>query len=87
MVVGGLGNLTFWLTGINRNYYKNLLAELEREREYPFVNEVDTKNCRWLNVLCRLGTYTYLGGKRTARMGMIRYWVEEEQSETDFLKN
>ncbi len=85
-VVGGLGNVTYRLTGINRNYYKNFLAEMERERDAQFVNEDYTENCRWLNVLCRLGTYTNVGGNRTAGMGVIRYWAEEELSERDLLK-
>ena len=85
-VVGGLGNATYRVTGINRNYYKTLLDKMDQKYDTEFVNDDYSENCQWLDVLCNLGTYTNVGGNRTAGMGVIRYWVKEQLSKKDLLK-
>ena len=85
-VVGGLGNATYRVTKINRNYYKKLLEEMDRNYDVNFVNDNYSENCQWLNALCKLGTYTNVGGNRTAGMGVIRYWKKEELTD-DVLLN
>lgn len=79
-VVGGLGNATYRVTEINRNYYKHLLEELDRKYDIEFVRENYSNNCEWLDTLLKLGTYTNVGGNRTAGMGVIRYWLKERLS-------
>lgn len=80
-IVGGLGNATYRVTEINRNYYKKLLEDMDRKYDVEFVNENYSQNCQWLDALCKLGTYTNVGGNRTAGMGVIRYWVKERLTE------
>lgn len=85
-VVGGLGNATYRVTKINRNYYKQLLTDENKQYDIQFVNDHYSNNCKWLDVLCKLGTYTNVGGNRTAGMGVIRYWVKKELTEESLLK-
>ncbi len=84
-VVGFLGNASFKVTKINKNYYKHFLIKLNREYDYEFVNEDYSNNCRWLEILCRLGEYTNVGANRTAGMGVIRYYSKFYLSEKDLL--
>jgi CRISPR/Cas system endoribonuclease Cas6 (RAMP superfamily) len=86
-VVGGMGNATYRVTKINRNYYKCLLKEANRKYDVQFVNEHFSNNCQWLDILCKLGTYTNVGGNRTAGMGVIRYFPKETLTKKDLLKN
>ncbi len=55
--------------------------------ERAFVKEDFSEKCRWLHVLCQLGTYTNVGGNRTAGMGVIRYWVKEKLTGADLLNS
>ncbi len=82
-VVGALGNATYRVTKLNTNYYTHVLEEIEGENENDFIVEDYSANCQWLHVLCELGTYTNVGGNRTASMGVIRYWVKNTLSEND----
>ncbi len=84
-VVGFLGNASFKVTKINKNYYKHFLIKLNREYDYEFVNEDYSNNCRWLEILCKLGEYTNVGANRTAGMGVIRYYSKFYLSEKDLL--
>ena len=84
-VAGFLGNASFRITKINKNYYKHLLKELKREYDYQFVNEDYSNNCRWLEILCRFGEYTNAGANRTAGMGVIRYYPRRYLMEKDLL--
>jgi CRISPR/Cas system endoribonuclease Cas6 (RAMP superfamily) len=84
-VVGGLGNATYRVTKINRTYYKKVLEEMDRNYDVEFVNDNYAENCQWLDTLCKLGTYTNVGGNRTAGMGVIRYWTKSEVSEEDLI--
>lgn len=84
-VVGGLGNATYRVTKINRNYYKHLLEDENKQHDMQFVNDHYSTNCKWLDVLCELGTFTNVGGNRTAGMGVIRYWRKEEISPDSLL--
>ena len=84
-VVGGLGNVSYRVTKINKNYYKHHLEELNRQYEYKFINKDYSNNCRWLEILCRFGEYTNVGANRTAGMGVIRYHYKSYLSEKDLL--
>ncbi|MEJ2252443.1 MAG: CRISPR system precrRNA processing endoribonuclease RAMP protein Cas6 [Candidatus Lokiarchaeota archaeon] len=84
-VVGGLGNATYRVTKINKNYYIHYLEELNREYDYQFVNEDYEANCKWLEILCKMGEYTNVGGNRTAGMGVIRYYPKYYLSEKELL--
>jgi CRISPR/Cas system endoribonuclease Cas6 (RAMP superfamily) len=86
-VVGGLGNATYRVTKINKNYYKHFLEELDRKFDYHFVNENYEMNCKWLEVLCKMGEYTNVGGNRTAGMGVIRYYSKYYISEKDYISS
>jgi len=85
-VVGGLGNATYRVTKINKNYYKYFLKELNRQYDYEFVNEDYLNNCHWLEILSKLGEYTNVGANRTAGMGVFRYYPKSYLSEKDFLR-
>ena len=84
-VVGGLGNVSYMVTKINKNYYKHRLEALDRQYDYEFVNEDYSSNCRWLEVLCKLGEYTNAGANRTAGMGVLRYYSRTFLTERNFL--
>lgn len=86
-VVGGLGSATYRVTKIDKNYYLHMLKELNREYDYQFVNENYANNCRWLEILCKLGELTNIGGNRTAGMGVMRYYPKSYVSPEDLLKN
>jgi len=85
-MVGGLGNASYRATKINKNYYKHKLEELGRKYDYQFVNEDYEQSCRWLEILCRFGEYTNVGGNRTAGMGVMRYYPKYYMRERDLLK-
>jgi hypothetical protein len=85
-VVGGLGNATYRVNPINKNFYKKRLEALEREYDYEYVNDDYEQNCRWLEILCRFGEYTNVGGNRTAGMGVIRYYPKYYLRERDLIK-
>jgi len=61
------------------------LEELDCKYDYQFVNEDYEQNCRWLEILCRFGEYTNVGGNRTAGMGVIRYYPKYYMRERDLL--
>ena len=84
-IVGCFGNVSYQVTKINRNYYKHFLNELNRKYDYEFVNDDYSNNCRWLEILCKLGEYTNVGANRTAGLGVIRYYPKKYLSNKDFL--
>ena len=84
-VAGCLGNVSYRVTKINKNYYKYFLKELNREYDYEFVNGDYSNNCRWLEILCKLGEYTNVGANRTAGLGVLRYYPKKYLTERDFL--
>lgn len=84
-VVGGLGNITYRVTKINTNYYKKILEKMVQKHDTRFVNDNYSENCRWLDILCKLGTYTNVGGNRTAGMGVIRFFPKTYLTEKDLL--
>lgn len=84
-MVGGLGNVTYRVTKMNKNYYKYFLKELNREYDYNFVNDDYSNNCRWLEILSLVGEYTNVGANRTAGMGVIRYYPKRYLSGKDLL--
>jgi len=86
-VVGGLGNATYRVTKINTNYYEKLLEKMVQKHDTQFVNNNYSENCQWLDILCKLGTYTNVGGNRTAGMGVIRYFPKTHLTEKDLLDN
>jgi len=73
-VYGGIGNASFNVKKFNKKYYKYLLEELGRPQDHKYVNRDYQNNCRWLEILCRLGEYTNVGANRTAGMGVIKYY-------------
>jgi len=86
-MVGCLGNLTYRVSKLNRNYYKHVLDDLNRKYDYEYVNKDYMGNCRWLEILCKLGEYTNVGGNRTAGMGVMRYYPRYYLSADDLLKS
>ena len=85
-VVGGLGNVTYNIKKINKNYYKHYLERIEREYDYEFVNQDYSGNCKWIEILCKLGEYTNVGGNRTAGMGVMKYYPKKYLLEKDLIK-
>ncbi len=86
LVVGGLGNASYRVTKINKNYYKHYLEQLNRKYDYKLVNQDHGSNCRWVEILCRFGEYTNVGANRTAGMGVIHYYHRSYLTEKDLLK-
>ena len=84
-VVGGLGNVSYRVVKINKHYYKHMLKEMNREYDYKFVNDDYSGNCRWLEILCKLGEYTNVGANRTAGMGVIHYYPGNYLTEKNLL--
>jgi CRISPR/Cas system endoribonuclease Cas6 (RAMP superfamily) len=84
-VIGGIGNASYGVTAINRNYYKHYLEQIDRQYDYEFLNEDFENKCRWLEILCYLGEYTNVGANRTAGMGVMRYYPKRYLSSNDFL--
>ena len=85
-VAGGIGNASYSVSKINKNYYKHYLEELNRQYDYEFVNTDYLSNCRWLEILCKLGEYTNVGANRTAGMGVMRYYPKEYITKKELLK-
>ncbi len=85
-IIGGLGNVSYSISKINENYYKHVLHEINREFDYKFVNQDYLGNCKWLEILCRLGEYTNVGGNRTAGIGVIKYYPRRYINDNDLLK-
>lgn len=75
--IGGLGNVSYRVTKINRNYYEHLLEKMELKNNYDFCNQDFRDNCKWLDILCTFGTFTNIGAGRTAGMGVIKYYPKQ----------
>jgi CRISPR/Cas system endoribonuclease Cas6 (RAMP superfamily) len=84
-VVGGLGNATFRVVKIDKNYYVHLMEEIGRQHDYEYVNEDYSNNCRWLEILCKVGELTNVGANRTAGMGVMRYYPRSYLLKSDLL--
>ncbi|MHA1727664.1 MAG: CRISPR system precrRNA processing endoribonuclease RAMP protein Cas6, partial [Promethearchaeota archaeon] len=76
-VSGGLGSTSFRVQKVNKNYYKRLVEKLNQSSNSFVINDHYFENCRWLDVLCKLGEYTNVGVNRTAGFGVIRYYPKE----------
>ncbi len=85
-VVGGLGNASYRVTKINKEYYKRYFEQLNRKYDYELVNQNYSNNCRWLEILCKLGEHTNVGANRTAGLGVMRYYPKSYLSEKNFLE-
>ncbi len=84
-VVGGIGNVSYTVSKINRKYYVHLLERLDKNYDYEHVNQDFEDKCRWLDILCKLGEYTNVGANRTAAMGVMKYFPKRYLSKSDFL--
>lgn len=84
-VYGGIGNASFRVKKMNKLHYKYFLEEQERPQDHELVNQDYTENCRWLEILCRLGEYTNVGANRTAGLGVIKYYPKRTVREKDLL--
>ncbi|MFO8017616.1 MAG: CRISPR system precrRNA processing endoribonuclease RAMP protein Cas6 [Promethearchaeia archaeon] len=73
-LAGGIGNATYRIKKINTNFYKHLLEELDKEDRYEEAQNHYREKCSLIDLLCKVGTYTNVGGNRTAGMGVIRYF-------------
>ncbi len=73
-MAGAIGNASYRITKINKNYYSHYLEELNKQHDIDFINNDYINNGQWLEILCRLGEYTNVGANRTAGMGVIRYY-------------
>lgn len=85
-IIGGLGNVSYTVASINKIYYKHYLDNLNKKYDFEFVRTDYLSNCKWLEILCKLGQYTNVGGNRTAGMGVMRYYPKKYVSEKDLLK-
>ncbi|MBN1214471.1 MAG: CRISPR system precrRNA processing endoribonuclease RAMP protein Cas6 [Candidatus Lokiarchaeota archaeon] len=85
-VIGGLGNVSYNITKINENYYKHYLECINREFDHEYVNQDYLGNCKWIDILCKLGQYTNVGGNRTAGIGVMKYYPKKYLSENDLLR-
>ncbi len=86
-VAGGLGNASYKVKKINEKYYEFFVKEMHQERNLDFVNENYLNNCRWLEILCRMGELTNVGGNRTAGLGVMRYYPKTYVLNEDLLQN
>ena len=84
-IVGGIGNVTYRVVKININYYKYFLKDVNREYDYELVNDDYSNNCRWSEILCKVGEYINVGANRTVGMGVIRYYPKGYLTENDLL--
>lgn len=73
-LAGGIGNATFRIKKMNTNYYKHLLSEREKSQRAQKAQTHYKNHCEDIDLLCKLGAYTNVGGNRTAGMGVIRYF-------------
>lgn len=84
-VIGGLGNATYRVKKPNENFYKFYMKKLNHKFDYQFAYEDYKINCKWLEIFCKMGEYTNVGGNRTAGMGVIRYYpknyLKEDKNE------
>ncbi len=85
-VAGGIGNVSYRVIKINKNYYTHLLKSLDKIYDYEYVNQDYLGNCKWLEILCKLGQYTNVGGNRTAGMGVMKYYPKIYISDNDLIK-
>ena len=76
-IAGAIGNASYRVSKVNKNYYEHYMEELDREYDADFVNSDYASNCRWLEILSRLGEYTNVGANRTAGMDVIRYYPKK----------
>ncbi|MFX0134165.1 MAG: CRISPR system precrRNA processing endoribonuclease RAMP protein Cas6 [Candidatus Hodarchaeota archaeon] len=84
-VVGGLGNVSYRLTKINKNYYKHYLEVMDKKQDFDFVIEDYKINSRWLDILCKFGEYTNVGANRTAGLGAFFYYPKNYIPDKDLL--
>ncbi|MHA1757992.1 MAG: CRISPR system precrRNA processing endoribonuclease RAMP protein Cas6 [Promethearchaeota archaeon] len=80
-VSGGLGNASFHVQKANKNYYKHVFEEMNKNDDARSLREDYLNNCRWLEALCKLGEYTNVGANRTAGLGVIRYYPKKYMKE------
>ncbi len=85
-VIGGIGNVSFKVSKINKLYYKHFLECENRSYDYEYVNVDYKSNCCWLDILGRLSEHTNVGANRTAGMGVIHYYDRTYLVKTDLLK-
>ncbi len=84
-VVGGIGNVSYAVSKLNKKYYLHVLESLEKNNDYEHVNQDFSDKCRWLDILCKLGEHTNVGANRTAAMGVMRYYPKDFLSKSDLL--
>ncbi|MGV9172725.1 MAG: CRISPR system precrRNA processing endoribonuclease RAMP protein Cas6 [Promethearchaeia archaeon] len=73
-LAGGIGNATYRIKKINSNFYKYLFEDLDAEERFSRVQSHYKQKCEQIDLLCKIGVYTNVGGNRTAGMGVIRYF-------------
>ena len=86
-VAGGHGSMSYRIKKPNKSFYEkfkppNILKnpktksenKLTIENKQEQVKAHYRSNCRWVDLLCRVGEYTNVGRNRTAGMGVIRYF-------------
>ncbi|MHA1195837.1 MAG: CRISPR system precrRNA processing endoribonuclease RAMP protein Cas6 [Promethearchaeota archaeon] len=77
-IVGGKGNASYSVIKPNMYYYKKFMEEKNMENfsnEFIYIDYLN--NCKWLDILCKLGEYTNAGVNRTAGMGVFRYYPKK----------
>jgi hypothetical protein len=84
-IAGGIGNITYRISKINKSYYKDRLKILNHKYDPAYVNAHYSEACCWVDILSKLGTYTNVGGNRTAGLGVIRYFPKNYLSKQDLL--
>jgi len=76
--IGVIGIANYKTTKINKFYYQKLKENKAKENLKIVPKDDYKENCRWIDILCKLGEYTSVGMKRTAGMGVIKYNFQKE---------
>ncbi len=85
-VAGGQGSASYNIKKPNERFYDHFYetqhnpsppVEELGESKQEFIEKYHSNNCRWIDLLCRLGEYTNVGGNRTAGMGVMRYFPKK----------
>lgn len=92
-VVGGQGSLSYRIKKPNESFYNqnDILEDLSgshinSKNKQARIKAHYRENCRWIDLLCRLGEYTNVGRNRSAGMGVIRYFPKKYLEKEPALK-
>ncbi len=79
-VAGGQGFASYRIKTPNQRFYEDFnkgSSETLAEGKAEQIRAHYMNNSRWVDILCRLGEYTNVGGNRTAGMGVFLYYPKK----------